>query len=1381
MQRAKLRCTLATLVSVMSCSAGFDYQYRYQHDVQIEAQTAYDALYKLDSRYPSSFYLDNLFINKIDLIRDSPGYELKNLYQQLQSSADWSSYWSYRSDNHIDPALDAKERLSFFTRIFFWQYPGYGSFLEGLQGFRSQMINLFVDTLCKNDANEHIYNGLDTYKLPDNKSARGYLHTVIAQCDVHDWHAYFQYKYNTAQSIQEWSAADKKKIFCQDQQLFKQPGFIKLLRMMPEYEQELKNLLEHTQGLKPEIRNIVQNLYEACAQPTYREQLVLDRKRFIEELQAHQKAREHSLKELAQCASDYKTRAATADGDYKKRMLVREKIINLMLKSNPDVITKFYDHRNFVGSLLSPEGLTFLQKFGKADQFKECSGSPIQQRYHAELCVLANAIGKKLSVLPYTHAISSLLADQLVHARNCNLQNGIQRTGEHVDFCWFLVDLFEANPTISEAELCKHRDAFYPHILTIGDTLLAGNTALQEELIGHKISPEQDSYAFIRRHMNLACAQHWQQTLNIDVPLAELDRALTPNTKTLVVDGSHRIPCASYRSFIQELPGYGDQMLALHEKFANHDKKIVATFNAMPSPDKARLLGFVEGEHLRITKYAYGMSPTSNGAPHMVLHLGPGNQRVAYDPAMHILGLVRMRADDARFDIYRQQIEICDALEYLKHACNVNDELLAREGVSSFFELLTQGRKLNYCMIELALQARQDATLQRSLKILPDATYGSVLDGANYYLQNAKVQELQSFYEWKYPDRGALKQWSFEQKKELFANWSTWNSHAYIKLFEAMGDFNRFILEVAHDKALLQQLKRYETLPVYGTVAKFIESAARDALAWYRDKWEQYSFENGPRAVKMRDLSQEERFTFYKDLTFYRNSEAADYLRSYGQEYDAHMVRLKQELEQNAQLKQEFAGAIAHNGMSALTYAQQEGTQAQQRMMRPIATATQDLVHNRSEMLGYLHEKYTCDPQSNLYTSEAQERFQQRIQSIKMVMGGNHEVVLRHYDLTEAGTKFTQALGMNVYELQHYHGNVIQQQVHGELVTILNEAAAKKNAIPGTDYDRMGLLIGEYAKIAHEFNKNMSVDKAFTVADLCWGLLDCLMGLDQGVQQGIARVGNMILHPIDTLTGMAHGTFMISKALTDLEALADLYDYDEALAEQKMGSYVANIDKALTVMQEQAKNVTARDAVQGTAAFVTEWALTGKVFAATSVFLQEAKQKALQFAEKAGELLTKESAILKTAEGLEAKVVGDVAEQMSKMSVEKVNQGKLKNPLTQAAPIYTYKNGRYAGVKYHHSQSSGLKGGHGGKGIKSAAPKDGQVALDNSVLVKDKGHFDRRVGISDGEIVVLDGNIRDGYHGHVRTWEEICADQASNDVKSALLQNKFVDHKGKFS
>ena len=132
-----------------------------------------------------------------------------------------------------------------------------------------------------------------------------------------------------------------------------------------------------------------------------------------------------------------------------------------------------------------------------------------------------------------------------------------------------------------------------------------------------------------------------------------------------------------------------------------------------------------------------------------------------------------------------------------------------------------------------------------------------------------------------------------------------------------------------------------------------------------------------------------------------------------------------------------------------------------------------------------------------------------------------------------------------------------------------------------------------------------------------------------------------------------------------------------------------------------------------------------------------------------------------------AKAISDKQKGLNKKQQQKLNNQN-RNP-AQNEPVGN--KGKYEDAAYHHPNS---------KGVKSPAPKNGQKALNNSILVKAKGNngYQRRVGVSDGEIVVLDENNSGNFHGHVRTWKEICNDNGSKDLKKILLDNGLVDKKG---
>jgi hypothetical protein len=90
-------------------------------------------------------------------------------------------------------------------------------------------------------------------------------------------------------------------------------------------------------------------------------------------------------------------------------------------------------------------------------------------------------------------------------------------------------------------------------------------------------------------------------------------------------------------------------------------------------------------------------------------------------------------------------------------------------------------------------------------------------------------------------------------------------------------------------------------------------------------------------------------------------------------------------------------------------------------------------------------------------------------------------------------------------------------------------------------------------------------------------------------------------------------------------------------------------------------------------------------------------------------------------------------------------------------------NGRYEDAPYHTKN---------GNGRKSARPKDGQKALDNSLLYNNR--VPHRIGISAGEFVVLYQTSEDLYHGHIRKWKDL-----EPDMQKVLRKAGLVTSKGK--
>jgi hypothetical protein len=105
------------------------------------------------------------------------------------------------------------------------------------------------------------------------------------------------------------------------------------------------------------------------------------------------------------------------------------------------------------------------------------------------------------------------------------------------------------------------------------------------------------------------------------------------------------------------------------------------------------------------------------------------------------------------------------------------------------------------------------------------------------------------------------------------------------------------------------------------------------------------------------------------------------------------------------------------------------------------------------------------------------------------------------------------------------------------------------------------------------------------------------------------------------------------------------------------------------------------------------------------------------------------------------------------------NEIKLNNGLTSLQHL------QYEPAPYHGTTNNP---------VKNKAPAYGQDALDMSIQIKDTST--RRIGIDykTDEFVVFDNTIKNTYHGHVRTWNEL-----TQEMKNTLIKNGVTDKKGK--
>ncbi|MEX0940513.1 MAG: hypothetical protein WDZ41_04080 [Candidatus Babeliales bacterium] len=251
------------------------------------------------------------------------------------------------------------------------------------------------------------------------------------------------------------------------------------------------------------------------------------------------------------------------------------------------------------------------------------------------------------------------------------------------------------------------------------------------------------------------------------------------------------------------------------------------------------------------------------------------------------------------------------------------------------------------------------------------------------------------------------------------------------------------------------------------------------------------------------------------------------------------------------------------------------------------------------------------------------------------------------YLLTECGIKNT--------EFDQFYGNSVQHKLHQEFINIIDKAGwLYKKHYQKPEVKNLSQHIVQFADVGREYNRAGAIAKAITIADCCWGLLDCGIGIAEGAAQGIGNTANTILHPIETIKNMTDLITAAGKGLGKVinfvfEAGTDLDKY-QTLQPKALALYNA--------LQERLKQATVRDVAREVTSFGVEMYLTGKLTKVTHNFLRDAKGRAKK-AIKAIENHAPQR-IPVTPEGIQLPIQTQIAEEAGKNLFDLMEKAKDK-------------------------------------------------------------------------------------------------------------------------
>jgi hypothetical protein len=221
--------------------------------------------------------------------------------------------------------------------------------------------------------------------------------------------------------------------------------------------------------------------------------------------------------------------------------------------------------------------------------------------------------------------------------------------------------------------------------------------------------------------------------------------------------------------------------------------------------------------------------------------------------------------------------------------------------------------------------------------------------------------------------------------------------------------------------------------------------------------------------------------------------------------------------------------------------------------------------------------------------------------------------VKKLYNLNNNIKKLLSRYGHEFTPFVHCSGNQLQQVIHQESLNILDrvESLPKSSIL----YDHQETLV-DFTAAMIDYNHGGLTDKAMSIGDLCWMLLDYGQAIAEGAALGVYSAAHDILtNPIEATVSIVAGkqilAYQLCKVLynvADIGATA-ISDYDRA--KDKWNKYAEPLNNIIDAINK--KEITVRDAIKGGTAFVVGYKAQGKLLGGLSKFCTTIKHKSISF------------------------------------------------------------------------------------------------------------------------------------------------------------------------
>ena len=286
------------------------------------------------------------------------------------------------------------------------------------------------------------------------------------------------------------------------------------------------------------------------------------------------------------------------------------------------------------------------------------------------------------------------------------------------------------------------------------------------------------------------------------------------------------------------------------------------------------------------------------------------------------------------------------------------------------------------------------------------------------------------------------------------------------------------------------------------------------------------------------------------------------------------------------------------------------------------------------------------DLQGQISYSNKEEIQEKRRAAMQQVIENGNTYITENYELSPGLIRLLEEKNIDLSQFETCTGNPFQQVLHQESLEVA-EGATIILSSSGEDVTALQDLALDFAQTSSQLNAVGSQIEAIQLLDWCWTALDYGKAVGEGVAEGVINSANMVLHPIDTIKGMAKGTAVLgaylgrliyhtasmAKARLDMDILEGFKDQGSASAklfleaqeqfEQKKQMLSTVAKGAYEGVSNYVKNTPPREIVKQGVAFGIEMILWHKAGKSAEKFLKKVGPSFMEYTRKVKEVFNR--------------------------------------------------------------------------------------------------------------------------------------------------------------